>query len=109
MLYEVITGGRHKLADHHDSEDREQHQRDFVPGELVDGGVKHDTDAAGADEAEHRRFANVDIPAINDGAINYRQHLRDHADDQSLQARSAGCFDGLDRSLVDLLDSYNFV
>jgi hypothetical protein len=45
--------GGHELTDDHNDEDRNQHNADFAPGELVDGGLKHDADATSSNEAEY--------------------------------------------------------
>src|ERR1043165_746216 len=48
--------------DHHD-EDRDQHDGDQIPVKQVERGIERYTDAAGADDAEHGGFADVDVPA----------------------------------------------
>ena len=56
---------RDEFAHQHDREDGYQYHRHLVPGEQIDGRIKYDADAAGADESEHGGLTNVDVPAID--------------------------------------------
>ncbi len=102
--YSLADGGRNKLADDDDAEYGEENQGDLAPLEQVDGGVEEDADAAGAGEAENGEFADVDVPALDDGPVNDGQYLGKDAEPGRLEAGGAGGFDGLHHALVDLLD-----
>jgi len=51
------------LGGYDDRKDRDQDHRRAVPLKQVEGGVERHADAARAHQAEHRRFAHVDVPA----------------------------------------------
>src|SRR3546814_17136369 len=54
---------REELAENDQREDGEQHRRRFLPVERVDGALEDDADPSCADQAEHRRFTDVDVPS----------------------------------------------
>ena len=60
--------------------------RDAVPLEEVQRGVERHADAAGADQAEHRRLAHVDVPAKQRDRPERRPHLRPVAERQRATA-----------------------
>ncbi len=63
-----------------------------------------DVDAAGAHEADNGGFADVDLPAVGDGAEDDGQNLGKDAEPRRLETGGAGGFDGLHHALVNLLD-----
>jgi hypothetical protein len=61
-------------------------------------------DAASADDAEHRRRADVDLEAVQQERRELGSHLGDHRPPQPLDRRCADGFGGLDRLALDVLD-----
>ena len=74
------------LGDDHHGEDRDQDQRDPVPLEQVQRGVERHADAAGADQAQHRRLAHVDVPAEQRDRPERGLHLRPVAEESCASA-----------------------
>lgn len=55
--------GDDDFGDDDDGEDSQQDDGNAVPLEEVDGRIHDHADTARADQAEHRGFAHVDVPA----------------------------------------------
>ena len=96
--------GRDPFAHDHGADDDQQNQRDLRPVELRDRGVELKSDAAGADQAEHRRFADIDVPAKHRDSGKSRQDLRHDPIRRHLRAGRAGRAHRFDLAFVDLLD-----
>ena len=63
LYYALADLGDHDFRHDHHRKNGREHQRDAVPLEQVDRGVQRHAKAAGADQAQHGRFAHVDVPA----------------------------------------------
>ena len=98
--------GRYPFTDNHGADYDEQDQRNLCPIKLRDGRVELETDAAGADQAEYGRLANIDAPAENGNAGERRHDLRDDAVGRHLRARRAGRAHGFHLALIDLFDRF---
>ena len=75
---------RDPFAQDHRGDDHDQDHRDLGPGKVEDGGVQLQTDPAGADQAEHRRFADVDVPSKDGDASKCGKDLGNDAKAEDL-------------------------
>ena len=67
--------GRNPFTDDDGCDDDEQNERHLGPGERRDRGVERETDAAGANQPQHRRLADVDVPTEYRNAGKRRQNF----------------------------------
>ena len=72
-------GGKH-LAQHDQRDDRDQDRADEVVVEALKRGEQRAADAAGADDADHRRVAQVRIELVGRESDEAGEHLRQHAE-----------------------------
>src|SRR5262249_28819063 len=98
--------GRNPFTDDDGCDDDEQNERHLGPGERRDRGVERETDAAAANQPQHRGLAEVGVPTEYRTAGNRRQNLRHDTVRRDLRAARAGCAHRLDLGLVDLLDRF---
>src|SRR5881397_1399358 len=83
------------------------HEEDGRGGRVVDHpeiGLEVEADAAGAAETEHGGRADVGLETIEDIREKEREYLRQHAESQDLQARSACRRDRIHRTRLDPFD-----
>src|SRR5712691_11628192 len=90
----------------HDREDDEQHEAGAIPVEIVERGFQRHAEAAAADQAEHRRFADVDVPAEDRDREKSGLYLRPVALGEDREPRRAGGGERLDRARLRLLDRF---
>ncbi len=90
----------------HDHQDGNENDQDLGPRERVDRRMEQQADPACADEAQHARFAHIDVPAIDRRAEQHRHDLRHDRDPPGLQGACTGRCHGFDLAGIDLLDRF---
>src|SRR2546427_2793915 len=99
----LANDGDDDLGQDHDYENCEQDDRNALPLEEVERGIERHADAAGADQAEHRGFADVDVPAKQRDRPERQLDLRPVAESESRQRRRAGRVQRLDGAMARFL------
>ena len=77
-----VNGRRKDPADADDANDSGQNNRPFLPADAVNRQLKLDADASAPNKVDHGQFAVVDVPALDCGDANDRQHLGQNPDQQ---------------------------
>src|SRR5258706_9399735 len=85
-----------QLADEDQEDDGQQHRAHEIVVEALERGEQRAADAARADDAHHRRVAQVGIELIGRKADEAPEHLRQHAVRDHVHERRAGRPHGLD-------------
>src|SRR5690349_8879772 len=72
--------GRENLPQHDERDDRDQDRAHVVVVEALERREQRAADAARADDAHHRRVAQVGVELVGGKADEAREHLRHHAE-----------------------------
>src|SRR5438105_11104372 len=95
---------REQLSGHDQSDDRDQDRADIVIVEALERREQCAADAARADDAYHRRIAQVGIELVGAEADEPGEDLRQHAEGDDAHERDARRAYGLDLLQRNLLD-----
>src|SRR2546429_8542441 len=100
----LANDGDDDLGQDHDYENCEQDDRNALPLEEVERRIERHAYAAGTNQAEHRGFADVDVPAKQRDRPERRLDLRPVAEGEPRQRGRAGRVQRLDGAMAGLLE-----
>src|SRR4051812_1671239 len=98
--------GAERVDDNDARENSEQDGRDLIVLDDAQRGDQLETDAAGADDAEHRRRTKVILPTINRNVGKVGENLRKHGMGYPLESAGAGRPCRLERLGINMLDRF---